>query len=382
MITNRKKIFYKIYNPQGKLLTEQWNDASFESFNKIINGGYGECVILLPRTFEDFGENNDVRLNNRVDIYVSDGDTSTEIEKSKIIYSGYISGYRPVINNGNQSVEITLLGFHTKLSKDIYKSGTTTKITETATDVGTIMQNIMARYVAETTNPPIQISNDKIETTGEVATYTYNALTYLEAIDITQQMAPGGWFWYIDNDNFFHFKAKSTGIDHRFYFKKHFWDINVNKNMENIINEVLVSDEGANYFTTVRSLSQGQYGRRVLKKIDKNFGDTDVMTRYANHYLDNFSDPDIVVQLTIIDNNEDAAFGYDIESIEVGDTVKIEGFNNSIFDEGMIITEIEYLVDRLILTIRPVKTDIFTKILTNEQEIDAEKSLTLPNSYS
>jgi hypothetical protein len=384
MIGSKKRIYYKLFDPKGNAINYHWDDAKFESFTKTINGGYGECVIDLPRPFDDFGENEDVRLNNRVDIYVQDGDLVAGSE-GKRIYSGYIARYNPYIKNGKQGVTVTLLGHHTKLSQDIYKNGTTTTIVEAAVDIGTIMRNIMARYVAETSNPPVLIENSKIELVSQDASYTFTALTYLEAMEVTRKLAPAGWYWYVDSDNFFHFKTKPSSITHRLYYGQHFEEIESNKNMENIINEVLLFNGVAApsdiYKKYADATSQGQYGRRTYKSTDKSFGIETTMDNYANSILDSYKNPDIELSLILIDNSENS-IGYDIESIEVGDTVKIEGFNESIFEENMVITEYTYMIDRMILKIKPVKTDIFNKVYSLDKEIEKEKATEIPADYT
>ena len=384
MIGAKKKIYYKLYDPEGNAINYHWDDAKFQSFIKTINGGYGECVIELPRPFDDFGENLDVRLNNRVDIYVQDGDIEAGSEGVRI-YSGYIANYDPYIKSGKQGVRVTLLGHHTKLSKDIYKNGTTTTISEAAADIGTIMRNIMARYVAETTSPSVLIENSKIDLVSEDASYTFKALTYLEAVDITRRLAPAGWYWYIDSDNFFHFKSKPSSITHHLYYSRHFEEIDSNKNMENIINEVLLFNGLAApsdiYKKYSDSPSQGQFGRKVYKVTDKGFDAEATMDNYAAAILNNYKNPDIELSLTLIDNSENS-LGYDIESVEVGDTVKIEGFNESIFEEMMVVTEYTYLIDRMILKIKPVKTDVFNKVYSLDKEMEKEKATDIPPDYT
>jgi hypothetical protein len=87
------------------------------------------------------------------------------------------------------------------------------------------------------------------------------------------------------------------------------------------------------------------------------------------------------LSLILIDNSENS-LGYDIESIEVGDTVKIEGFNESIFEENMVITEFTYLIDRMILKIKPVKTDVFNKVYSLDKEMEKEKATDIPADYT
>jgi hypothetical protein len=112
-----KEYFCKIFDDSGNFI-KVWNDADIDGFSKSINGGLGEATISLARKFDDFGEDEDVALNNEVQIFLSDKDTTA---KGKKIYSGYISGYKPFIDGDQEGVKIILMGYVTKLSQDIYR---------------------------------------------------------------------------------------------------------------------------------------------------------------------------------------------------------------------------------------------------------------------
>lgn len=400
----KKTIFYKIYSPDGTLLDESWNDASFDRFTKKINGGFGECIINLGRPFDDFGEDDDIRLNNRVDIFVWDEDvtfltiSSKSQEVGEKIYSGYISGYKPWINaNGEQGISVTLLGHHTKFAKDILKNGTQTKLytkatdglTTTSADIaaadgGHIMRAIMDRYIAESSNIVVGYNGGTVLATSSNIKYTFDAETYLNAIERVRQMSPTGWYWYLDADNMFHFKAKPSTITHNLYYQKHFNELRVYKNMENIINTVLLDDglEATNYRGYGRALSQGEYGRRIIQKSERYYGDTGTMDKEASNILDTMKNPDIEVRLMLIDNNASSE-GFDIETIEVGDTIKIEGFKDSvIFEEGMVIKEFTYRKNSMEIVIQPVKIGLFDRILTIKRSQDINVSWEKPTSYT
>jgi len=388
-----KTIFYNIYSPEGTLVEEDWSDASFVQFSKKINGGFGECIINLAREFGDFGEGVDVRLNNRVEIFVYDKDTNTSTVNDvtgKRIYIGYISSYEPWASaDGKQGVYVTLLGYHTKFAVDILKNTLQTKLYTKATvglttvvgdiaaaDGGDIMKAILERYNAESSNVMMHYNGGDVDATSSNIEYTFDAETYLNAIERVRQMSPAGWYWFIDTDNFFHFKAKPTTITHTFYWQQQFNEIKVSKNMERMINTVLLDDgtTATNYREYNNAASQGEFGRRVLQKSEKYYGDTGTMDEEAANIIDTMNEPDIEVRLTLLDNNKNE-YGYDIESIEVGDTVKIEGFEDSIFEEGMVIKEFTYRIDRMDLVIQPVKIGIFDKVMAikRQQDINAEK---------
>lgn len=393
-VTVTKKIYEKnihinVYSPEGEFL-KAWKDATFVGFTKEINGGLGECVIKLARKFDDYGEYFDVKLNNEVQIKITDKDTANTADKEKLIYSGYISKYEPWVEGGKEGVTVTLLGYYTKFAQDIYKNGTTTTITETATDVGQMFRNLMDRYRAETSNPKLNYSNESIEETGTTATYTFEMMTYREAIDVIKSLAPANWWWYVDQENIVHFKPKPSSATHTFIFGRHFRSVRIEKGMEKIKNALLFwnskTGDGQVYRLYDDDGSISDYGRRVLKYIDPGrIGDTVDADKIAQGFISEHKDPDVKVVVEIMDNNYDPLRGYDIESIEPGHTCSFAGFSETLsetFEENMLITKVEYYLDRVRLTIEPMKAGIVDRVEKIAREIGDISTKDAPTSYN
>ena len=107
-------------------------------------------------------------------------------------------------------------------------------------------------------------------------------------------------------------------------------------------------------------------------------------TKIADGLIDEHKDPDIKVKVEIIDNNYSTK-GYDIESIEPGDTCSFVGFSDSLnetFKEGMIITEVEYHLDRVMLTIEPLQASIADRIEEVARGLSSLNSKDAPSSYN
>jgi len=354
-----KKILIKVYDKEGNYL-KSWKDATFEKFTKEINGGLGECIIKLARKFDNYGEYFDVNLNNEVRILITDRDTKGTTDKYKLIYSGYISKYDPWIEGGKEGVTVYCLGYYTKLAHDIYKNGSTTTITESGTDVGQMFRNLMDRYIAETSNPKLHYSNETIRTTGTTATYNFELATYYEAIEIIRALAPPHWWWYVNQYHEVIFKSKPASPSHTFIFGKHFHKIWVEKSMEKITNVVFfwnrnteIGQQVFEEYTDATSITN--YGRRAERIIDQDrIGGSSDAQKISENYIEEHKDPDVKVKVEILDNSEDPNFGYDIESIEPGQTCNFAGFNEKLdetFKENMFITKVEYRLNKVILTI-------------------------------
>ncbi len=364
-----KKVFFKIFNSSGELIVENWTDANFVGFTKRINGGLGLCKIELGREFDDFGEFDDIKLGNEVQVWVHDDDSEDDF--GTLIYSGYISSYEPTLENGQEKVIVNLLGYYTLLEQDIYKNGATLTITETTEDVGVIFRNIMTRYRAETTNPKIHFSLDSVQETGNDGSYEFNIMTYRDAIEKAREMAPEGWYWYVNQYNEIKFQEKASSPDHLFILGRHFHKIKVVKSVEKIKNIAIVRDRSAIEEIREDDLSIADYSRRVQKYSDSKIGDVATAQAIGDSIINTYKDPEIKVVAEIIDNY--SGKGYDIESINPGDTCYFEGFEHLLsntFKYNSLITEVEYTLDKAIITIEPLRAGIIDTQKRMQKEIE------------
>lgn len=390
-----KKYTFKIYQPNGNYITS-WSDASFDGFRKTINGGLGQCNIKLARQFDNFGENDDVKLNNRVDIICSDGDTSPEGMK---IYSGFISSYSPFIDGSNEGVEVVCLGYVSKLATSILKngsqielktstaSGLTTGATASATAVSLIVQTIIDRYRAEAINPKINYATGGIESTAQTLTYTFNAKTYSDAIDICRQGAPADWWWFVGADNLLQFRPKPALAQHTFVFGKHFKSVQVNKNMENVVNRVLFSS-GDNGDQQILKLYQDTdsgnlYDDRWEIITDNRVSVSATADNMGQSALAEKKDADVKTTIVILDNNSDED-GYDIESINPGDTCKFLNLNtitSQTFTENMTIMAVDYSPDAVTIELQSLKVSAGRSIIENKKAIEEQNAVGRATSY-
>lgn len=398
-----KEYTYKVMQPNGKYITS-WNDATFNGFKKVINSGLGECELELARTFNDFGEGDDVSLNNRVDIYVSDKDTSSD---GKRIYSGYISKYAPYQSGANSGLKVTLLGYATKLVNSIFRSSTiTTMSTSTlagittgatdasAVDTGSAVAGILYYYQSNVTNPVIigyddgtilePGHNPTIEKSGTSMTYTFEAATWKESINKVLEASPEGWWWYIDADNTLWYQPKTSQATHYFIRGRHFREINIEKNMEKVVNNVIFSNSGgANtiYKHYSDSDSIDDFGDRWETINDDRVKIEATADEMANKVLDTKKEADRKITIEILDNNYSSK-GYDIESIEPGDTCSLLGFDEGQqpFENNMQIKSVSYEPHRAILELETRHEMIASQTQKNKEELqkaDLRKPITL-----
>lgn len=128
---------YKIYDSDGNYI-KTWGAEvlSDPTFSMTINGTPGELLIKLPRAFDNFGEGDDVALNNIVEVYCYDADSVN----GELIYSGYISAYQPVVET-DEYLEVTVLSEAAQLSRLILRDSTgSTNIAMNSYDPATMMK--------------------------------------------------------------------------------------------------------------------------------------------------------------------------------------------------------------------------------------------------
>lgn len=386
-----KNVTIKVYRPTGEFITI-WSKALFRGFTKELNGGIGSCLIELGETVSYSGE--DLSLNNEVRVFVSDKDTEDYTDGNILIYSGYISNYIPWIDSSGEGIYVNLLGYYTKLAQDILKNGTTTTFEySTLTDVGEIFRNVIDRYIAETSNPKLSYTASSLQDTGTDVKYKFEMTTYREAIDRIKEMSPAGWFWYIDEIGLVYFKQKPSTPTHTFIYGKDFGSFRIERSLEKIKNSVLFWNGKADADKVYKLYSDDnsilQYGRRVIKVTDERAidtgGDTDTADQIGNKFIAEHSNPDVKIIVDIFDNNENDNLGYDIESINPGDTCVFKGFDESLadlFEYNALITKVDYYLNKAVITIEPLETGLVSIQKQTTEDVDRLSNYGAPTSYS
>lgn len=321
-----KKYDYRVYDTTGTAYITTWSAEVITepSFRQVINGGPGELVVRLKRDFDNFGEGEDITLYNRVELWCADRDNKNGV----MIYAGFISGYRPVLDGQKEYVEITLLHDITQFSQIIYRAadGSTT-ISEASKDPSQIFRDVLDRYAAD--GGRITYTSSSIDNTNTTVTYDFSAYSIKDAVDKAIELSPDNWYWRVDPDNVFHLHTSNfAAADHTFYIGKHINYMETWRRGEDIVNRVYFVGGGSPSLYRVYSNngSISSYGIHATTYVDQRVELSGTADYIANRILNEKKDPEIRTTLTIVDNNGlDAAKGYDIESVKVGQTLRIFG---------------------------------------------------------
>jgi hypothetical protein len=403
-MTLPKTLLARVSLPSGVFSTV-WNNITFQGFTKQLNGGPGECVIAYAVPFDYDGA--DLREGNDVELIVSDSDTaaiSTAFDNgsfnTRTIYRGYISLIERLSDGSAETVTVHILGYYTLLALDVLKNGSQTTLYSKSTDgmttvsgdlgaadIGLLFRAVVDRFIAETGSTRIFYGPDDIPNTGTSATYIFQQKTYRDAIDKLKSLAPTNVYWYVDETGRISFKAVSSAPTHRFIIGRHFTSVDVQRSLETVRNSVLIWNGDAIYKHYEDAASIALYGRRTECLNDYGISDTNAADAAGAKFLAENKDAAVTLTCTIIDNNNDAGLGYDIESIQPGDTCAFLGFSSNlsdIFRDNMIITEVAYNLDSVQIKVELVKSGLVDQQTSQAQDINdiATGGLGIAESYS
>ena len=393
-----KQIIIKSFNSSGAYIGNI-NDATFDNFNKNINGGLSELIIKLARTIDNFNSAGDVTIGNKIEIWITDEDTGNTAIK---IYSGFVEQQNPIIDGDEHYVEIVCYSMVAKIKNDILKSSAQTTLYTKATvgltitsadlaaaEIADIVMAIIDKYNAVNTSFNLFYNLNGIDTvqdTGNDMKFKFEAMTYFEAIEKCRMAAPQNWHWILNANNEIEFKPISGSADHIFVLNKDIKSIRASKTADGVKNILLLwcANGGANPYKQYKNdTSIATYGRRVEKQIDSNVSDEMTMNNIGDSFINENKDPKIRIELEIADNNESDK-GYNIESIEPGDTCKITGLDvdDIEFGENMIIKEVIYQLTSVRLIIETEKEfDMQKFVLDLSDNFMETKSEGIPESY-
>ena len=377
-----KQTQIKSFDSDGVLI-KIIEDASFTGFTKYINGGLSTLVLKLARKIDTFDDNNDVSIGNRIKIYISDTD-----DDDVLVYNGMIEGQNPYLDGNVEYVEIVCYGDVTRLNRDILRTGQrTTFYTDTTNYLGTSsasevaeLSNVIRDIIDyfNTNNPDVDITYnvsgiDSISDTNQGINYKFTALTYLEAIEKCRLVAPQSWYWFVGADGVFVFSGKPGSATHNFVVGKSIKSLKVSKSLDQTKNSILVVGKDSVYYEYEDANSLDSYGRRTHLHIDTDLQDAGTMDNYGEAILEKYKNPIIKIELEIYDNNGNAN-GYDIESINPGDTCKITNIDDSsdLFTNNMTITQVDWTMGmaRVIIEINNFDLDKFLINLKKTLETD------------
>jgi len=277
---------------------------------------------------------------------------------------------------------------------DIYENSLNTSVTY-AQELATTLKDIISQSANE--NSIIDYSPLSLQITGITDSYTFNTNTMLEAIKKIYDMAEEDWQWYIDPaTNLLHFKEAPIIEDHTFTKGTSLISLVADKRSNEIYSDILFvgGDPGGGilYKRYTNNTTHENYGRRYLRYYDGRVTVEATADQIADTLLEKHGIPELRVKITVQDNTNNSG-GYDIESIKLGDGVRLLNVgetNYSLWDIGIFdasywdfninqlstivfrISYIEYRLDeaRIWLNVSPKSVSDIVGNTSNEFETD------------
>lgn len=405
MAVYKKTIFGRVSLASGQFAAI-WSNIGFDSFTKELNSGLGECVVTLDVNF-DYDE-NDLAVGNDIELWISDCDTTdgvgeTDGFNARMVFKGYTSLIERDASGTTESVKVHILGYNTLLAIDILKNGSQTTLysntsagltvtsgSQGAADIGLMMRAVIDRFRAETsTKIWYRDSVYDVPNTGNTASYTFEQKTYRQALDYLKSLAPANVYWYIDELGKLTFGAKPSTNTHTFVFGKHFSKVHVEHSIETVRNVLMLWDgnSGGTYKHYEDATSIALYGRRAQPANDYGIAASGAADAIGAKFLAENKSVNVKVTATIIDNNGQEGAGYDIESIQPGNTCKFVGFSSSlstVFQDAMLITKVTYFLDRVDIEVQIQKSGLidFAQIQATQLAAINSGGLGIPVSYT
>lgn len=159
---------------------------------------------------------------------------------------------------------------------ELWEEGGDTRVNELSIDPSQIMRKVLDYGKLQgnvTTYDAISIENTFTEVSAP-----FNANTLKDAADYVLKLTPSNWFYYIDPGQLlFNLHAQPSLVQQWFTLKKDIIRLELHKNIENIINDVLFTGGGnpALFMEHIDAPSQSQWRRGLAKPSDNRVTDED-----------------------------------------------------------------------------------------------------------
>lgn len=343
------------------------------------------------------GAGSNVAHNYRVDLYVFYGEVSAiqdnvglDIEDSDgAAIMGTIgapngirrvSGFISEINSqygDDETTQIQIMTYGYDLDQYIVRtSGGDTTVPFNSTDPGQMIRTALPRFTADGSGDTFTtFDNSTVQLTGIPTSYTFRANTYLELLQKAVQLAPSDWYFYVDlGSNLIYFKAKDAQPTHTFYLGKHIKDLNMRSYIGDVVNDVLFTGGGDPALFKRYTVAPLAGTRRGLSRLSDNRVELEASADIlSNGEIDEKKAMQYRSTIAILDKT------YDIESINVGDTVNFRNFDNYIDTPIMQIVALNYTPDVVTLQLDTLPQSTNKRLEELRRNLNVQENQNVPN---
>lgn len=371
-----KEVYIKIYDTAGNL-TRVLYEFIFSEFTESLNGGLGYCSIQIPEKFDNFGLGTTIDKDYGIKIVINDR------EGEVTVYSGRIEEIEAGVDD-RESVILHCHGYIAELALNLHESAQKIKFTYSQWEITDIIKDILDKHTASQTGAKVDYATGSTSDTAKDITIKFFASTVLDALLGVIQKADSDWFFRVGADNVFYFDEISATPTHLFMVGRDVGALNILDSNQKKITRYLffngLPDEDP--LKIAKVYSSGDADRRFKIERDDRVTVSTTADEQGARYIDTYGNGLQTVDAIIIDSN--LGGGYDIESINVGDTCKfINVETNSPLPENGIITSKVYNPNFLQISVADARQYV-AKMLIEQKQRQAlvEFGEELPLSYT
>ena len=319
-----KDVLWKVYTSAG-LFKRAWRDvATLPSYSWSINAGPASMQVTLPREWGSVGEPGetgsveDIRLGNRVEVYVHDRETPPE---GLLVYNGRIEDYVSSDPPG-QGLKMTLMTRNTLFSDNAF---------EDEVELANYDPSAMMQYLVETWLPACTWAASNVSV-GSTFTQAFERQSVGSAAETIRRLGGGRWFYRLNPDDSLTFAEWRYDTATHELNGNHFAAVKYHRSMVgllnmvrlygkqrydaegNLIDRVYAEVSNSNYSTSDPRIGRFEYAR---------VNDYAAARRIAAALLEESAKETIETEIEIPDNTVDGVRGYDIESLRPGQTLAL-----------------------------------------------------------
>lgn len=156
------------------------------------------------------------------------------------------------------------------LGLELWQEGGLTRVNELSIDPSQIMRKVLD--YGKTQGNLMSYDASTIESTFTIVSAPFNSNTEKQAADYVLKLTPSNWYYFVDpGELLFHLHGQPTNVTQWFELKKDIIRLELHKNIENIVNEVLFTGGGdpALFVRYVDAPSRQQW-RKGLRQLSDN----------------------------------------------------------------------------------------------------------------
>lgn len=234
-------------------------------------------------------------------------------------------------------------------------------------DPSTILMDIIDDY--RNRGGELDYDGTTIDLTGTVVSYEFNTNTVWEGFQKCLEMAPAGWYLYIDQaTNMVHFHEKANATDLWLNMGEHITDLKADKRTDDIINTIFFTGGGTPpLFKKIQNDGSIElFGVKAKRHIDERVTDDDTAEIIATGKLK--PSAELRLSFTLVDSGIDPVNGFDLESIVLGSMVSLRNIGaggSSLYDVAY------YDVDYYDYNIKDLSTPILQIVRIERSPVDA-----------